>query len=297
MWKLIETPKVRQVTHALANKFRDMEPAPGDRPLRDNRVEALKKAVIGKQFRTCEWASAYCKATKKVYRVNGKHTSTLMSELNGETKSLSVIEEHYHCDTLDDVAALYATFDTRNSARSTGDINAIFAGACPELADVDKVTINSCVSGMATAIWGDTTSKWNITPETRAGLLAPNASFVLWINEMCHGVRGQERSIIRRSPVIAAIFQTYQKDKKAAAEFWLLVRDGSGDKHTSPDRKLNKFLLTSRLGLINRKNSPTHNTVGYREMRVKCLHAWNAWRRGATTDLRFYTDADDPKVI
>ena len=33
-----------------------------------------------------------------------------------------------------------------------------------------------------------------------------------------------------------------------------------------------------------------------REFYVKCIHAWNAWRRNETTNLNYYADADVPAI-
>lgn len=306
MWKLLGTPKIVKMTPAIAKEFKAMEPAPGDRDLADNRAEKLKAMVVAKNFRPCVWAKAYCKETGKTYRVNGKHTSNVMSELNGETKGLFAMIELYECDTLDDLAKLYATFDSRVSVRSTGDINRSFSHAIAELEGVTSATINTAISGLALAIWGDKYSRVT-SPEQRAELLRANTDFVLWIDSLFHGVGNKDRNAIRRAPVVAAMYLTRQKDKKAAEEFWLAVRDGSGQKHTSGDRRLNKYLLTTavasgsgrgtkKTGDKARSSNTSGLATGY-EMFAKCIHGWNAWRRGAVTDLKYYANAEFPKVI
>lgn len=294
MWKLVGPPAVKKLTHALCNEFREMQPAPGDRRLDDRRVNRHKQSISKGRFRPCVWATVHCKETNQTYRVNGKHTSTVMSELNGELKHHFAVIERYEADTLLDVADLYATFDSRDTLRTTGDINRSYSHSIEAIADVDSNTINLSVTAIAIATWGINYSA--VRPESRAELLEANQDFVLWMNDMLHGCASADRRAIRRSPVASAMYKTWRKDKKAAHTFWTLVRDGSGDKHTSPDRKLHKFLLTACV------NSPNGGHVGserctQREMHVKCLHAWNAWRRGSTTDLKFFAKAEDPKVV
>lgn len=298
MWKLMGTPKVVKMTPAIAREFMEMEAAPGDRELSDSRAERLKAMVCANGFRPCTWAKAYVKETGKTYRVNGKHTSNIMSELNGETKGLFAFVELYECDTLDDLAKLYATFDSRLSARSTGDINRSFSHAIEELRGVTAKTINVAISGIAIATWGESYSR-ETTPDQRAELLRANTDFVLWIDGLFHGVTNKDRGAICRAPVVAAMYLTRQKDKKAADEFWRLVRDGSGQKNTSGDRRLNKYLLTTAVmgGGNRRVRSAGSGLATGHEMLVKCIHGWNAWRRGAVTDLKFYPKAEFPKVV
>src|SRR5689334_994497 len=139
-WKMIGEPKTRKLTRALAEEFSGMTPAPHDRPLNSTRCGIIRKALELGKFRTCEWAKAHCAQTKQTYRINGKHTSTTLCQMNGEfPNKLSVIVEEYECETLEDVAALYCTFDTRSSARTTGDINLIYSACCDELDGVHRL--------------------------------------------------------------------------------------------------------------------------------------------------------------
>jgi hypothetical protein len=83
-WKMIGEPKTRKLTKGLAEEFAGMPPAPHDRPLNSTRCAVLKTAFDLGKFRTCEWAKAYCEETKTTYRINGKHTSTVLASYNGE---------------------------------------------------------------------------------------------------------------------------------------------------------------------------------------------------------------------
>ena len=96
-----------------------MDGCPHDRPMNDRRIAYLDSALREGQWRPPHWATAYCKADKKTYRVNGKHSSTVLSLANGHfPKGTGIIFEHYECDTLEDMAKLYASFDRRESARA-----------------------------------------------------------------------------------------------------------------------------------------------------------------------------------
>lgn len=294
-WKMIGQPKTRRVTRALAEEFSGMTPAPHDRPLNATRAAILKTAVDKQLFRTCEWASAYCIETKQTYRINGKHTSTVLSAMNGEfPKNLSVIVEHYECDTLEDVANLYSTFDTRSSARSTGDINRIFAATCDAIADLPPRIIDLAVTGMSYELWEDNYS--HQPPVDRAQLSIGNSAFVVWLADIIRfgkdtSGQAKESRHLRRSPVVAAMFRTWKKSRQAATEFWKAVRDGTGKSPSSPDRKLQLLLVGANV----HNNQPSNSkSMGRREVYVKCLHAWNAWRNDGNTDMKYYPNAKTP---
>lgn len=291
-WKMIGQPKTRRLTKGLATEFAEMQAAPHDRPLNATRCAVLKAAFDLGKFRTCEWASAYCEQTKQKYRINGKHTSTVLSTMNGVFPAdLSVIVEEYHCETMEDVAALYATFDTRSQVRTTGDINMIYSACCPELDGCHHLDINLAVTGMAYGMWED--HGRNKPVEERAKLSVQHPKFVLWLRELLSGAGSVNWKHLRRAAVVGAMFRTYNKSKEAATEFWKAVRDETGPKPDLPDRKLAKYLMGTRLMSKNRSLAkPATN----REQFVKCLHAWNAWRTKQPTGLIYHPNAKTPAV-
>lgn len=297
-WKRIEQKQVI-CTPKLAKEFAEMEPAPNDRPKSDRRCEGIRGWVLSGSFRSCEWASVYCAETKKTYRVNGKHTSTVLAEMNGTApKNLPISLGRYHADTLRDVAALYATFDHKGGMRSTGDINFAFAASSEDVAEVHKRTINTCTTGIAYATWE---GNYNTKPaEERALLMLEHKNFVVWFNQNI-GDRTTSNAHIHRGPVVAAMFRSFQKSQKAATEFWMEVLTESNTIPQSPSRKLSRHLLTSTVRSIRAtggtaKMKDGRKIEGYHSLYCRCLHAWNAFRRNATTDLKYY-EGDTPDVV
>jgi hypothetical protein len=90
------------------------------------------------------------------------------------------------------------------------------------------------------------------------------------------------------------MFATWQKAKQAATDFWTSVRDETGPSPTTPDRRLARYLLT--VGLDRGKGALGVRKAQPREFYVKCLHAWNAWRKQETTNLNYYADKPVPVV-
>lgn len=289
-WKKIEQPKVCKLTHRLANEFAGMTPAPNDRPLSAIRSKRLESEIVDGRFRTCEWASAYCEETKQTYRVNGKHTSTLFSQLNGEApKDTYIIVERYHCETVQDVAALYATFDKRDSVRTPADINLAFAACDERFVAIPRRILQLAVTGMAFSQWE--TSYMSRPCEVRAALLLEHPEFVLWLADIMLGVDAIK--YLRRGPVSAAMFATWSKDREQATKFWTLVRDASHESPQHVTRVLREHLIENPLRAAGNSRGPT----GVRAMYVRSLHAWNAWRKGSKARLKYAPEDPTPTVI
>ena len=90
----------------------------------------------------------------------------------------------------------------------------------------------------------------------------------------------------------------YDRMPVKAKEFWTLVKDESAPNRDDPTRVLNRYLLRTALAGGGPASNAAHGKklVDFREMYVKCLHAWNAWRKGETTNLNYYAKADVPSV-
>lgn len=289
-WSLIEAD-VKKCTKALAKKFAEMLPAPHDRNFRPSIAGHLKKAIENNKFRLADFASVNCEATGETYRVNGKHTSTVLNEMNGEFPSeLWAVVEHYRADTLEDVAGLYATFDHSKSVRRRGDINKAFAASHPDLAEIPAKIIDSCAAGIGWSLWE--IGQLSKDAEECASLLIANPQFVMWAYFILKGDSSKLKHLYRKS-VLAAMFKTFCKHQKAATEFWEMVRDESHPKNTHPTRRLAKHLLTHSIRHRDERSSTCDTPQG---MYVRCIHAWNAFRDGTTTDLKFYPSSKTPAV-
>lgn len=287
----LQSSQVVRLTKVLAKEFAEMDPCPRDRAMRESLLSHHRNNLANGNFRPPHWASARCAEDGKVYRVNGKHTSNVIFSSPKEIPNgLKALVERYECETLEDVAKLYGTFDSKYSARSTGDINRVWAAAIPALAALPNRTINLAVTGMAFALWESLNR--HKSAEERAVLLTEYPGFVLFLDELYQG----DSRHIQRGAVAAAVFVTWRKMQADAKDFWEAVRDGSGTPHNSPDRKLNKLLLSSSVLHASGVNTGKKALV-HREMYVKCLHAWNAWRKDADTDMKYFPSAKTPTAV
>lgn len=294
-YELVGTPRSENVTKSLATRFRDMEPVPNDRNLNRKRCDAYKKMLDAGLFRPVQWATALCIETATTYRVNGKHTSTVFAGYDELPQRVCATVEHYQCDTLDDLARLYATFDSRIQVRTTNDINRAFAAVDPDLRDIPSSVINLCVTAVAYAKDHDQYAARSAADRAECLLDDEVKLFVEWVGSI--SIRRDSSAHMRRSCVVAAMYESWRKSRRDANEFWMAVRDGSGQNHKSPDRMLHRYLLTIGVFKAGAANSRKRKLAAPREMFAKCIHAWNAWRRDETTDMKYYAQAKIPSAV
>jgi hypothetical protein len=309
-WVLMEKVRAHRATLALAVKFRDMQPPNYDRPLSPLRMSVYRGMMKTGGFRPVTWACAFCVETGLWYRVNGKHTSTLIVELfeAGEEAELDAIVEKYKCDTFYDVAKLYATFDSKTMTRTSKDIYKQFGRSNPALVDCSDRIFCLAAPGMAYAKWpGDTYS--HMSPVQRAELLcvSPGTEFCLWLQEIL-GASGKRefqpaKQALEKVGVIAAMFATWLKAKGDATQFWCLVRDESDPTPADPSRKLARYIISTGLVAYGHgektqgEGKGKAKVAGIEEFYAKSITAWNAWRRGESTNLLYFADKKPPSPV
>lgn len=290
-WKIVDGPKYVKLTRKLAQEYAQMERCPDDRDLQESRLEHLRRVIEEGRFRAPDWASAYCKETKTKYRVNGKHTSTIISGLE-EIPDVKVSVTEYECDTLHEVASLYATFDARFSARSPGDIYVVYARSVPDLNDVNSSTIKLAAAGMGYGMWENGGGReTSVTNEMRAELLVRHPDFVIWLDGM--HVMIKENKFLKRRSVVAAMFLTYLKYKDLSNKFWNLVKTGDAASPNDPTRVLQRYLMTT---VVARRAANDKQAASDHEMMVKCIHGFNAWKKGESTALKYHSNKPTPEV-
>jgi hypothetical protein len=229
------------------------------------------------------WACA--KVDGKLYRVNGQHTSHLFHQNNKLiTGGLKVNATVYECSNMEEVAELYAKFDSAVSSRNAGDVNRVYAGTLESLIDLPAWLINLCTTGLAYAKWGERYMAKR--REERAMLLTANEDFILYIWELSKTSGSGGFKSMKKGAVVAAIYETYHISEDISRQFWEAVRDATGASPDTPDRMLNAFLIQAALNsgakLARNKSAATR-----REIYAKCILAWNAFRENERTRLRY----------
>lgn len=290
MWRCIRKPDVVQVNRQVAKQMYEMPTVIQDRKLDEKRLRDHKSSLLDGSFRTPEWATCYCQETDTTYRVNGKHTSLLLSTIDPPS-ALYVTIQRYTADTYQDVVDLYLTFDRKIVSKRTADINRVVAVSLPGLENAPSTVVDVIVSGLAWHKWQERYP--SIDPFVRACELRSNVEFALFA--ACLLDSGKTRRPLLRQGVLAAMQETFIKNEDRALVFWTLVRDDTGPSPESPDRKLARFLLVTPVGngggsikaKVEKKKAATT-----REIYCKAIHAWNSWRRGERKQILKYMGDD-----
>jgi len=228
------------------------------------------------------------------YRVNGKHTSSIFSEMNGDMPDAVVLIESYECETLEDVANLYSTFDRSRSGRSSNDINRVFQASNDQLSLLPKKLVDVCVTGLSYSTWENASS--HHMPEERSELMIKHINFVLFMHQLV-GSREKDSQFLLRGGVVAAIFRCWTKSQSGALEFWGKVRDGISDNPSSPSGRIHKFLLSAIVRSGGGMQITSKNKADSREFMCRCIVAWNAWRDNRDMEIiKYYPTAKIPSA-
>ncbi len=290
MFTLVST-SVKKLTQKIASEFATMKACPGERRFKEGRVFFLKARLDEGRFHSPRWS--YTTLDGEKLRGNGQHSSKMLDDLSSgewqdKVNGMQVIVDEYTCDSTDDLPELFAQFDPMDSVRSDLDLCRSHAGIHDDLKAVAGSNLVSCVNGIASIqhefYSADGTDR--STAEQRARLIHNNRDFIKWCSPLI-GVRH-----LRLIGVVAAFYACFSKDEQAADTFWCHVYRESHPDPESPSRVLARFLRDSIGGndLKNRKWSP-------RAMYCKSIQAWNAYREGRKTSMRYFPNSPLPEVV
>lgn len=280
MWKLSGTPTIAVVSQDLIREFKGLPSVPGDRPFSEFRAAQLKREILAGRFRTAQFSSVLCRETGATYRVNGKHTVSVMAEMNGELPPLHAEITRYEADTLADVADLYATFDSYWSRRNTSDLNYSVAQSDPDLKALDLGIVNAVVSGIAFLRFDRATGTQRDLHD-RSRLILSEKAFAFWYRDMVADVprRTAAFGVTRRSSVVAAMFGTWHCHPETAAKFWSKIKDPKSlmlDPE-SYEAKLARYLYNPA---SSRAISRSTKTITAGAQYIASIKCWNAIRGG-----------------
>jgi hypothetical protein len=221
MFKLVNS-ETRPLTPELAERFKAMLPSPTERAFDPARARMLRQKAEAGQLITFNWAIA--KIGDKEYRVNGQHSSSVLSELNGQfPQGLTVHMDTFEVGDNDGLALLFRQFDNRKSGRTPTDVSGAYQGLYPDLRDVHRAAAKLAVEGAA---WYE--KKVEGLP-ARSGddvytLFGKKSlhKFIKWIGEV-FSVKTPE---LRRQTIVAAMYGTFDKNETEARKFWTEVSRG-----------------------------------------------------------------------
>lgn len=277
---------IEALTPELAEEFATAPAFVGERALRPARKAELHSKLESGRFFSPRWATATHDG--KLCRVNGQHSSTVLAEANGHfPHGLDVIVDRFTCDTPEDLAELFSQFDPKFSSRTTVDVLNANGRVHKSLDDVTPSMLKAATNGITFCLAQDAgISIKSFSDNDRGRLIHEHREYMLFRHALGHC------RMLKKIGVEGAIYRTWQRDPDAAHDFWFAVRDATAPSNTDATRVLNHFLLTS-VNDADRGTGRAWSTVAFY---VKSIHAWNAWRDGTGTSLKYHHKAAPPKA-
>lgn len=287
-WRLVSEEK-KSATADLANWLKTLKSVPGERRLSPIRIAYLRNEIAQGRVRAFHWAVARVGAD--TYRVNGQHSSWVLSELNGSFVGTVSIET-YVCDTIDDAVQLWSTFDAKVSSRSKSDILGAFKASHPQFDSVSRRDLSLIQSACAAGKFGLGYTN-RIGEIDKCEALLEHVEFANFAGDLLHGT---EVDHLRRVGVVYGMFCTFQADPEAARAFWRQVIDGTDPNPNAGSRALQRELLRThpKLG----QGAKYRRSLPWVVMADMCVAAWNAWRSGSEiAHFKARKDGDVRKAV
>lgn len=258
-----------------------MPQLPGERDLRESRIDFLEELLDDGNFVSPNWAIAIVKGTTQRLRCDGQHSSTMLTRLAVKEherfpEGLEVTIHQYEIDSVEqDAAILFNVFDNPKSCRTNTDAMSVFRAHHQELKKLDngflvKIAkgINFYLDDLITNIRKDYEKA--LAKATKKGQAAPPRPqlpqtfssreygqywddseyriFALWVQQW-HDSRCQW--ILSKPGVVAQIFDSWKAVPQRAQIYWDYV---FSDNHPDPEHASRRLVL--KLRALNAKPRP-----------------------------------------
>ena len=277
---------LKRLTRQYAEEFSQLPQRPGDRR-RDSkvgirRIRWLENYLCEGKFHDPVWATAVG-PDGATYKMDGGHSSTMLANTTRTFPTdLWVITREFECDTWADMAELFEMFDHRRSLRSFNDWVNAHKDVETRLDDISATDVSVIIRGIAFAFRGCGDDE-QLDEKQRISLIHEFSEFMQWARPFVRV------SYLRRSGVVAAMFNIHHKDRSRAAAFFAHVAEEDHPDNHNATRTLATFL---------RKTNTRANQQRWkaRAFYVKTLRAYSAWRDDRTTDLKYNPNAPLPKI-
>ena len=257
------------VTKNIIDSYCQMERIAGDRGLKEFRKTQLRHRLAQGCIMPFDWA---CIAVGGVlYRVNGQHSLSLLSEENWPLDGLYYTSTLYEGDTLLDAAACWAQYDQPGIVRTVAETYNAYKQEVDDLKDLNIKTITLCASGVPISVKGDFSyHAKGLNRDERMQMVIDDIPAVQFVGSITE----PDTSVFLRKPAfVAAMINTYHKDCKAAKRFWDAVRSDNSLSDNLHAKLLRDRLLCPAEWMLKGKLQ-CQREILY----AICVDAWNGWR-------------------
>lgn len=280
---------IEPLTRELVDQFYNMPQWDGQRPKKQSHIRALDAALQDGRFHSPRWSTGILNGIERV--ADGQHSCHMLHHANGHfPNELRVIISRYQCDTEKDLADLFSRFDSTISVRTKTDNARAAMCVHPDLRKCNAETISFLLSAVVSGSCG-VGQKVRIDPLDHAQIVHSHHEFVIW----AYPLMGGKHRLLRRVSVASAVFRTWLKAVDEATAFWRAVIEDDHPDKSHPTRVLHEFLLEAAMSM--REPSRRLKRWTDQAIHVKCIHAWNAFRKGTRTDLKYYANSETPEPV
>lgn len=263
-------------TKVLAQRYLKLPVFPGERNVSRPHVQYLRTEMQADNFNPIQVVMATATCYGVEYKINSQHISEARLEMPDDWCPLIRVV-HHEVENAEQLRRLYASYD-RGKPRTDAHLVKTMLVDRDETRNIPPSVLARVVPGFK--LWKWETSVKNTPAQIADVILDEHAETFKRVCEFCRAHDAATLHMVRRSPVIAALFETFAKHHDVAADFWVPVLAGlnlpsSGD----PRFRLRELLQSCTLHGSVRAVSG-RKPIDAEEMYRICVNAWNRWRRG-----------------
>jgi hypothetical protein len=278
--------------HAKAVEYLDLPTLASEREVVDAHVQFLLDEMRRGTFNPLLVVLSTVVCDGKVYKLNGQHVCWAVLFMP-EGFSVEVREIRYRCTNEEQMKQLYATYD-RLRARNDAHLAKIFLVGTEAVEGVWPSTTAKLALACKFWLHGDEKIRRRVSPDQLSAQIQRECPQVFRQVGLFHQTN-HEIPHMRRTPILAAMFATFQKLPTKAAEFWQPVADGLElTAKTDPRWVLRDMLLYANSRTVATKKRRVYSTE---DVYGLAIVAWNKWRRGEKAQMTLRVPSDRPKPI
>lgn len=279
----------KELSHDFCEELIDMPEFVGERPLRGTHVKKLENAMDRKTFLWELVNIVLCKCQEPhngypagtVFRMNGRHTAwARLGRPVSERAPIKLL--YYIAKTEHDMRRLYASID-RNGPRTKENVVTSYIAGREQFAPIKSWVMKKLSSGLSFWKWPQGhVRKQHDGDDVAYIMLTEHSDLVLNVGEYLSKYVSRDINHIMRSPVIAALFATFNADYSDSITFWDGVCTGLDfSSAKDPRRQLYRVLLENSVAFGGGATFKTTKKIMSQETMMNlCIVAWNAWREG-----------------
>jgi len=291
--KLIKRETVN-FSNDYATDLLELEVFGPDRPINNDHVNRLLQAMKRGTFRWEQVQIIVCSCDRKTYRMNGQHTAWARLCFEEAGHNIPVTVYRYRASSEEDMRQLYASID-RGKPRTKANVIQSYLFESTHYSNMSKSVIRNIAEGLGFWLWGCTSTSHHDGDEVAYLLKTEHYDLGLKVAHYLSTCCSAAVKHLRRSPVYAAMFETFNKSQEDSMAFWDAVKTGANLSADDVRLKLRNHLMGYAVNAGRGGGSYKH-MVPAEDMYGWCIQAWNSYRK-KNGYLRSFKHAQDGKRV